>query len=70
MAKQSCDNNCATNFNPLLYLPSTLLCWWCVVLFYIDAISFKSALETKYCITAFDNILYHAEKPLSKDSAF
>lgn len=37
--------------------------------FIVDAISFKSALETKYCTTAFDNILYHAEKRLSKDLA-
>lgn len=37
--------------------------------FIVDAISFKSALETKYGTRAFDNILYHAEKPLSKDLA-
>lgn len=69
MEKQICDNNCASNLNPFLYLPSTFL-WRCVLFcFIVDAISFKSALETKYCTTVFDNILYHAEKPLSKDSA-
>lgn len=37
--------------------------------FIVGAISFKSALETKYCTAAFDNILYHAEKLLSRDLA-